>query len=240
MGGNPQLLITNFPNPSIRGLLVLINTNSFHFSFQATNFILTLGMENIDNMVVIFRNVAQRQHFITLFQREVALTKYPDGPTMATLGIGESINFMFDQLGWEGFTRKKFAIYHKLTLEFISSFFYDPNQGMGFNRGRVSSRLFGQTYYFNHREMAYLLGFPNVPDIFTMAQEDTFMACELDYIWSRISGETLTESDSRNSTQIHNPTIRYFYMILAYTLSGKSESSTIVYKDKLFIMLCVF
>lgn len=92
-------------------------------------------MKNVDDIVVIFRYVAQRQHYATLFQREVALTKYPDGPTMDTLGIEESINFMLNQLGWESFTRKKFSTHHKLTLEFLSSFFYDPNQGMGLNRG---------------------------------------------------------------------------------------------------------
>lgn len=181
------------------GLLVLTSTNSFHVSFQANNFILTLGVDNVDNMVVIFRNVAQRQHYATLFQREVALTKYHDGPTMDTLGIGESINFMFNQIGWEDFTRNKFSTYHKLTLEFLSFFFYDHNQWMGFNRGRVSFRLFGYTYHFNHREMTDLLGFPNGPDVFIMAQEDTFTARELDSFWSRISGETLTESNSKHS-----------------------------------------
>lgn len=43
-----------------------------------------------------------------------------------------------------------------------------------------------------------------------------------------------------NSTQIQNSAIRFFHMILAYTLFGKSESSTIVSRDELFIMFCVF
>lgn len=85
-------------------------------------------------MVVTFRNLAQRQHYETLFQREVALTKYSDGHTMATLGIGEGIKFMFNQLGWESFTRMKYSTYHKQTLGSLSSFLYDPNHGRGFNR----------------------------------------------------------------------------------------------------------
>lgn len=87
--------------------------------------------------------------------------------------------------------------------------------------------------------MADLLGFPNGPDVFTMAQEDTFIVRELDYFWSRISRETLTEPNSSQSTKIHNPIICYFYIILAYTLFGKPESSTVVSRDELFIMFCV-
>lgn len=87
--------------------------------------------------------------------------------------------------------------------------------------------------------MVDLLGFPNGPGVFTMSQEDTFMARELDYFWSRISGEILTEPNSRNSTQIHNPAIRYFHMILAYTLFWKLDSSTIVSRIELFIMFFV-
>ena len=162
--------------------------------------LLTLGIKNVDNMVATFINVAQRQCYETPFRREVALTKYPDRHTMDALGIGESINFMFNQLGWESFTRKRFSTCHKLTLEFLSSFLYDPNQGRGFNRGRVSFRLFGYTYNFNHREMADLLGFPNGFDIFKIAQEDASITHKLDYFWTRISGETRTEPDSRNST----------------------------------------
>lgn len=66
------------------------------------------------------------------------------------------------------------------------------------------------------------------------------MTRELDYFWTKISGETRTEPDSRHSAQIHNHAIRYFHMILAYTLFGKPESSTSVSRDELFILFCIF
>lgn len=88
--------------------------------------------------------------------------------------------------------------------------------------------------------MEDLLGFSNGPDVFTIAQEDVFISRELYYLWIRISEETLTEPSTIHSIQIHNPAIFYFHMILAYTLFGKPESSTIVSRDELFIMLCVF
>lgn len=88
--------------------------------------------------------------------------------------------------------------------------------------------------------MEELLGFPNGPYIFKIAQEDSSMTRELDYFWTKIYGETRTGPDSRHSAQIHNPAIRYFHMILDYTLFGKPESSTIVSRDELFILFYVF
>lgn len=74
----------------------------------------------------------------------------------------------------------RFCTYHKLTLEFLSSFFYDPNHGMRFNKGLTTFRLFGYTYRFNHHEMDDLSGFPSGPDVFTKAQEDRLMNNALD------------------------------------------------------------
>ena len=118
----------------------------------------------------------------------MALTKYVDGPTMTALCIEESISYMFNQIGWEGFIRKKCPTYHKLTLEFLSSLTYGPNLGMWLNRGRASFRLFGFTYQRTTRKISDLLGFPNGLDAFTVAQEDLFMDTELNHFWIQISG----------------------------------------------------
>lgn len=81
------------------------------------------------------------QHYKTLFQREMTLTKYPDGPTMSTLGIREGVHFMLNQIGWDSFAvTRRYYMYHKLTLEFLRSFYYDSNRGIGFNRGLTTFR----------------------------------------------------------------------------------------------------
>lgn len=198
-------------------------------------------MQNIDNMEIIFRNEAQRQHYEALFKREMALTKYHDGPTMSTLGIRESVHFMLNQIGWDSFAvTRRYCTYHKLTLEFLSSFFYDLNRGTRFNRGLRTFRMFEYTCRFNQREMTDLLGFPSDPDVFTKAQEDKIMDNELGYFRGSISGNSHPEPNSMDSNSIHNPTIKYFHMILAYTLFGKQKSITSVSRDELFIIFCVF
>lgn len=66
------------------------------------------------------------------------------------------------------------------------------------------------------------------------------MANELDYFWGRISGNSHLEPNSMDSNNIPNPTIKYFQMILAYTIFGKEENITSVSRDEIFIIFCVF
>ncbi|MCI81847.1 hypothetical protein A2U01_0103121, partial [Trifolium medium] len=55
---------------------------------------------------------------------------------------------------------------------------------------------------------------PNGPDAATKVQEDAYMEYELQKFWGSISGDPNDVPEDRFSTQIHNPAIRYFHMIL--------------------------
>ncbi|MCI14564.1 hypothetical protein A2U01_0035696, partial [Trifolium medium] len=66
------------------------------------------------------------------------------------------------------------------------------------------------------------------------------MEYELQNFWGSISGDPNAEPEDRFSTQIHNPAIRYFHMILAHTIFGNQENDTAVTKEELFIMFCAF
>lgn len=93
-------------------------------------------MQLVDDMKVVFRNEAHRRRFKVLAQRERALSIYPDGLIMTTLGIRDIVMYLLNQIGWEKFAvRKRFSPYRRLTLEFLSSLYYDPNKGFGFGRG---------------------------------------------------------------------------------------------------------
>jgi hypothetical protein len=81
---------------------------------------------------------------------------------------------------------------------------------------------------------------PCSQDAVTQIQEDEFMDYELQSFWGRISGDPNCEPEDRVSTQIHNPAIRYFHMILAHTIFAKPEPDTSVSKQELFIMFCAF
>lgn len=82
-------------------------------------------------MEIVFKNGAQRRRYEILAQKEVVLSIYPNGPTMTTLGIRDSVMYLLNQLGWDTFAvRKRFSTYRVLTLEFLSSLSYNPNHGL--------------------------------------------------------------------------------------------------------------
>lgn len=78
--------------------------------------------------------------------------------------------------------------YRHLTLEFISSFTYEPYIGRGFKIGRINFRLFGNEYTFNHKDFTNLLGFHYGLDDMTELPVGDFMQDELDKFWSDITG----------------------------------------------------
>lgn len=88
--------------------------------------------------------------------------------------------------------------------------------------------------------MACLIGFPNGPDVHTEVLDDILMQYDLDNFWGSISRKANPEPDSIHTNLIHNPTIRHFQMVLAHTLFGKCENITIVSKEELIILFCVF
>lgn len=56
-------------------------------------------MEHVDNMEVMFRSQNQRRYFDMLAKREMALSVYPDGLTMTTLGLSDSVMYLLNQVG---------------------------------------------------------------------------------------------------------------------------------------------
>lgn len=188
-------------------------------------------------MEVIFRSENQRRRFDMLAKREMTLSKYPDGLTLTTLGLRDNVMYLLNQVGWDSFAvRKRYSQYHRLTLEFLSSLYYDPNMGIGFDRGLATFRIFGTKYYFTHREMAELLGFPSGPDAYTITLDDAFTNLDLNFFWGTITGNYHPKPHNMFSANIHNPVIHNFHKILAHTLFGKEENITSVSRDKLFIL----
>ena len=138
-------------------------------------------MQTFENHNVVFWNDVQRRRFETLSQRDFVVSIYPDDFAMTTLSIQDSVIYLLNQIGWTNFTiTKRFSTYHNLTLEFLSSLYYDPTRGFGFGRGLATFILFGNKYRFMHHEFADLLGFPNEPDVVTKTPEDAFTQLDLD------------------------------------------------------------
>ena len=138
---------------------------------------------------------------------------------------------------WDYFIHHQQPTYRNLALEFLSSLHYNPDIGLGLARGLVSFRLFGFTHRFTIHEFAALMDFPVSADSVIEIPNDKYMDSQLDHFWGEIFDLRHESSIPRHSSEIHNPSIRYFHMILAFTLFGKPRNDTLVSKEELFIIV---
>ena len=138
-------------------------------------------MQREDNMRVVFKNDAQRRCFEVLAERTISHTRYPDFSMLVALGLTDSVQFMFTQMSWDRFSDAKHPTYRNLTLEFLSSFNYRPNLGLGPARGIVSFRLFGRSYRLNQGELAWLLGFQHGPHVYSEVPTNDDLQFDLNY-----------------------------------------------------------
>lgn len=129
--------------------------------------------------------------------------------------------------------------YRNLNLEFLSSLTHHPNHGRGFKRGLITFRLFGQEYKFNHKDFPNLLGFQSGLDVVSELPTGDFMQEEIDTFWSDIIGRGILDPSIQLSNCIHNPTFRYFQMILAQTFFGRSETDELVSTEEIFFLFCI-
>jgi hypothetical protein len=102
-----------------------------------------------DSMLVRFGSNIQRMRFEELFEREMSFQIYPETRTMTAFGVTESVKFMINQLGWDNLDLTSLPTYRNLTLEFLSSFKYDPDYGYSIHKGLARFRLFGIPYRFS-------------------------------------------------------------------------------------------
>lgn len=66
------------------------------------------------------------------------------------------------------------------------------------------------------------------------------MQWELDFLWGTIIEVYPPDYERMNPSIIHNPTIRYFQMVIAQTFFGKAENIGLLSKEKVFIIFSIF
>ena len=186
-------------------------------------------------MHVAYRDDAQRERYIALYQRLMAPTRYPDQHCMEALGIEPSIRFLSHQLHWDEFADDLSNTYRNLTLEFLSSFNYDPYSGPD---GYVAFRLFGIEYSFSQKEFGDLLGFQTTPDAISETSIGYFLVKEVEKFYSDISDGGSQDPSTQLSQAIHNPAFRYFQMILAHSFLGRPDAETLLSEEEIFLLFC--
>lgn len=116
-------------------------------------------------MRIDFKNDSQRRCYKVLAERIISPTQYPHFPCLVTLGLRDNVRYMFNQINWDIFSVVKHLTYENVTLEFLSSFPYQPHLGLGKIRGLATFRIFGLDYRLNHRKLVVFLGFQYGPHV---------------------------------------------------------------------------
>ena len=191
-------------------------------------------------MGIDFKDEEQRKRFEKFANQTITPTRYADRSCLQTLGLLDSVNWMFDRKGWSHLLTLQHPTYKRLTLEFLSSFTYKYANMIRGKFGGTRFRLFGKDYDFNHDEIGNLLHFQTSLRAADKVPTDGPWTHNFGYFWRRLTGDYATKMAGKKSSHIHNPAIRYFHRILAHTVFGRGESTGTVNMRELYIINCVF
>src|SRR4051812_21212192 len=79
---------------------------------------------HLDYLRIKFKDETHRKRFEVLAQRDISPTRHADDSCLRTLGLYDSVSWMFERIGWSHFLTLQHLTYERLTLEFPSSFSY--------------------------------------------------------------------------------------------------------------------
>ena len=65
-----------------------------------------------------------------------------------------------------------------------------------------------------------------------------FLGKEVEKFWSDISGGGSQDPSTQLSYVIHNPTFRYFQMILAHSFLRRQDAETLLSEEEIFLLFC--
>lgn len=107
----------------------------------------------LDYMELKFRDTKQRHRYKVLYERTISSTRYPEDDCLRTLGLYDSVHFMYECLHLIHFVALTHKTYVLLTLEFLSSFDYTNLRLVRNVNGDAIFRMFNEEYTLNHDEI---------------------------------------------------------------------------------------
>lgn len=122
---------------------------------------------------------------------------------------------MLERVSLTYFVREKDPTYVRLTLEFLSSFSYTIEIMIANSAGLVCFRMFHKEYTFDHNVIFDMFHFTYGEGVVCETPLDTDWVYEVRIFLEQLTGSLADSFEGNNATHIHNPTIRYFFQILA-------------------------
>lgn len=107
----------------------------------------------VDYMGIEFRDATQQHRYKVLYQRNLSSTRYPDYSRLRTLGLYDSIHYMYESLQLSHFMTLKHRTYARLTLELLSSLDYMYERRTHRVNGGTIFKLFNKEYSLYHNDI---------------------------------------------------------------------------------------
>ncbi|XP_027081029.1 uncharacterized protein [Coffea arabica] len=195
-----------------------------------------------------FTRAADKQRYATCCERRITPYRYRNAATLDLLNIRVDFDRLIRAIGWRPYTyivdRPAFV---ELVREFYAIFEFDLPTGYTVSTPNVIRfRLMGQEFHHSITDFNLALGF--IDQAYVESREYTESAYDYvqpffshyRHIWEEMSMDR-NNYDPRLSkgSYLKDPASRYIHRFLAYSFSGRRDSSGILSKSKFFFIWCM-
>ena len=191
-----------------------------------------------------FTRPADQERYAKVCERRITPSKTWEKLTVMGLGIREEVEQMFTAIGWRSYLDILCPAFVELTREFYSTFEFElPTRYTVDTPQVIHFRLMGREFNFSITQFNRAFGF--ITREYAGSREYAESAC--DYVepflshyhdvWEDMSVDQQRYDPSRSrSSFLKDPSARYVQRFLAYSYSGRKDSSGILSRPEFFFL----
>ena len=195
-----------------------------------------------------FPKAADKRRYEAACERRIIPCRYRDPATLGLLNISVPFHDLIEAIGWRPYSRiTDLPAFVELVREFYATFEFDlPTNYTVSTPDVIRFRLMGQE--FHHSITDFNLAFGFIDPAYAESREYAESACDYvqpffsryRYIWDEMSVDR-DNYDPRLSkgSYLKDPASRYIHRFLAYSFSGRRDSSGILSKPEFFFIWCM-